>query len=271
MASPPSWDCSSSGGVAGEKCERNKSWSLVEYTDAVQAEALRDEVMYGSTCNMGRKVEVLCTVATIAVVVVVDSIGGKSIADVVELRQILLESASEIGERDRFPRSGRTRSSNEIPSEAIRGRSGGGLWRMGPEKAMSAEASDPLEVRRESETSDGATFESERSLAGRGGDAGSVHCPEVEVEACGDGRLLGCDSSARRCSSGEREGKRVNSFVLACGGSSPAPPPASRIHLACSSSATAIGSGLSARWIGIDDERKISLSAGRLEPTGISL
>lgn len=35
MASPPSWDCSSSsGGVAGEKCER-KSWSYVEYTDAV--------------------------------------------------------------------------------------------------------------------------------------------------------------------------------------------------------------------------------------------
>jgi hypothetical protein len=35
MASPPRWDCSSSGGVAGEKCECNNSWSFVEYTDAV--------------------------------------------------------------------------------------------------------------------------------------------------------------------------------------------------------------------------------------------
>lgn len=210
---------------------------------------------------MGRKVEVLCTVATIAVVVVVDSIGGKSIADVAELRQRLLDSVSKMGERDRFLRSGRTRPSSEVPFEAIRGRSGGGLWRMGPEKAISAEASDPPEVRRESHTSDGATSDSGRSLAGTtGGDAGPVRRPEVEVEAWADERLLGCGSSARRSSIGECEGKRVNSSVLDRGGSSPTPPPVSQFHLAFSSSATATGSGLSARWIGIDDDRKSSLS-----------
>jgi hypothetical protein len=209
---------------------------------------------------MGRKVEVLCTVATIAVVVVVVSTGGKSIADVAELRQRLLDSVSKMGERDRFLRSGRTRSSNEMPFEAIRGRSGGGLWRMGPEKAMSAEASDPPEVRRESDTSDGATSESGRSLPGTmGGDAGPVRRPEVEVEAWADERLLGCGSSARRSSVGECEGKRVKSSVLDRGGSSPTPP-VSQFHLAFSSSATATGSGFSARCIGIDDDRKSSLS-----------
>lgn len=208
---------------------------------------------------MGRKVEVLCTVATIAVVVVVVSTGGKSIPDVAELRQRLLDSVSKMGERDRFLRSGRTRSSDEMPFEAIRGRSGGGLWRMGPEKAMSAEASDPPEVRRESDTSDGATSESGRSLPGTmGGDAGPVRRPKVEVEAWADERLLGCGSSARRSSTGECEGKRVN--VLARGGSSATPPPACQFHLAFSSSATATGSSFSARCIGIDDDRKSSLS-----------